>query len=119
KNGSLRQKRSRRHQRASRQVYPWHVLWRMIQTYTHRLKVVLCSVWETIVILVWIVMLWIRAIIFWPWRERHLIWNKCESWVDTGVSSGLFSPGTLVGVALLIMVVWGGGLWTGSDMGSK
>ncbi|KAG9321691.1 hypothetical protein KVV02_002159 [Mortierella alpina] len=101
----------RRHTQPSpkhRRVYPWHVIWRMIQGYGRSLEDFLHNAAITIQLWLWIALSWIRFTVEWPWSQRHRLRSTVTSWVDTGVDSGLLSPGTLFGVVVLILVLWGG-----------
>ncbi|KAF8983141.1 hypothetical protein BGZ46_010806 [Entomortierella lignicola] len=89
-------------------VYPWHVIWRMIQQGTRQLSDLLIGALETLQFILLLIIAWIRSILMWPWQRRHTAWSVGESWVRSGVSMGLLSPGTLFGVAFLCLAVWGG-----------
>ncbi|CAO3574355.1 unnamed protein product [Mortierella alpina] len=89
-------------------VYPWHVIWRMLQGYGRSLEDLLHSALAMVQLWFWIAVSWIRLTVEWPWLQRHKLRRTARSWMDAGVDSGLLSPGTLLGVAVLILVLWGG-----------
>ncbi|KAF9575303.1 hypothetical protein EC968_003655 [Mortierella alpina] len=89
-------------------VYPWHVIWRMAQGYGRSLEVLLHKAVAAVQLWFWIALSWIRFTVEWPWWQRHKLRSTAKSWLDAGVDSGLLSPGTLFGVAVLILALWGG-----------
>ncbi|KAF9358867.1 hypothetical protein BGX26_000731 [Mortierella sp. AD094] len=97
-----------RTQHTSKRVYPWHVIWRMIQQGTRQFRDLLLGALETLQFILLLIISWVHSVLMWPWQQRHTVWSVGESWVRTGVSMGLLSPGTLVGVAFLCLAVWGG-----------
>ncbi|KAF9175167.1 hypothetical protein BGX21_007496 [Mortierella sp. AD011] len=104
---------SRRHHRPNRvyhqeHVYPWHVIWRMIQQGTRQFRDLLLGALETLQFILLLIISWAHSVLMWPWQQRHTVWSVGESWVRTGVSMGLLSPGTLVGVGFLCLAVWVG-----------
>ncbi|KAF9187767.1 hypothetical protein BGZ51_001051 [Haplosporangium sp. Z 767] len=89
-------------------VYPWHVVWRMFTDSTRAMKDLYDSILTTLQVYLWMLFSRIHFVITWPWLHRQEILRTGETWVDAGVSSGLLSSGTLMGVALLALAVWGG-----------
>ncbi|KAG0263066.1 hypothetical protein BG011_009359 [Mortierella polycephala] len=93
---------------AQQRVYPWHVVWRAFVNNTRAMKDLYDSILATLQIYLWMLLTWIHSVISWPWMHRQEILRTGETWIDAGVSSGLLSSGTLIGVALLALAVWGG-----------
>ncbi|KAI1314332.1 hypothetical protein EDD11_002273 [Mortierella claussenii] len=93
---------------AGGRVYPWHVLWRMLLDAVHQFQDLFMAVVETAQFLFYLALTWVRTILGWPWRQRHIVWHASEEWMQAGAASGLLSPGTLLGVALLCLAVWSG-----------
>ncbi|KAF9109732.1 hypothetical protein BGX27_007266 [Mortierella sp. AM989] len=91
-----------------KRVYPWHVIWRMVQQGTRQVRDLLLGALETLQFILLLIISWIHSVLMWPWQQRHTVWSVGESWIRSGVSMGLLSPGTLVGVAFLCLAVWGG-----------
>ncbi|KAF9952538.1 hypothetical protein BGZ72_006141 [Mortierella alpina] len=101
----------RRHARPSlkhHRVYPWHVIWRMLQGYGRSLEDFIHRAAALTQLWFWVALSWIRFTVEWPWSQRHKLKSTAKSWMDAGVDSGLLSPGTLFGVAVLILALWGG-----------
>ncbi|KAF9899225.1 hypothetical protein BX616_003156 [Lobosporangium transversale] len=90
-----------------KRIYPWHVLWRMLQDGFRQLRDLLYAAIETALFLFGLLLSWLYLIFGWPWRQRQAFWRTGEEWARAGVASGLLSPGTLFGVALMCIAVWG------------
>ncbi|KAF9929821.1 hypothetical protein FBU30_001195 [Linnemannia zychae] len=88
-------------------VYPWHVVGHTIISYMDTLENAILSFKATLEFYAWTIASWISFIVLWPWTKRDIVWNIVDSWIRAGVASGLFRPGTLFGVALLGLAVWG------------
>ncbi|KAF9433660.1 hypothetical protein BGZ76_009167 [Entomortierella beljakovae] len=113
---SERDRPYRQHVRvANNRVYPWHVIGRMFQQGTGQIRDLLIGALETLQFIVLLVISWAHSLLMWPWQQRHTVWSVGESWVRTGVSMGLLSPGTLVGVAFLCIAIWGSHSFGSSD----
>ncbi|KAF9291274.1 hypothetical protein BGZ68_004590 [Mortierella alpina] len=106
--GPLTGRRYTRPMPTHHRVYPWHVIWRMLQGYGRSLEDILYRAVAFIQLWAWIALSWIWFIVEWPWSQRHKLRSTAKSWMDAGVDSGLLSPGTLMGVAVLILALWGG-----------
>ncbi|KAF9137435.1 hypothetical protein BGX30_010261 [Mortierella sp. GBA39] len=91
---------------ASARVYPWHVVRHAVEGYLDTLQHIYHSLTTALEFFAWTVLSWVSFILLWPWSQRHTVWKTGESWVRTGVASGLLRPGTLFGVALLGLAVW-------------
>ncbi|KAG0213464.1 hypothetical protein BGX28_004319 [Mortierella sp. GBA30] len=102
-----RRQRSRSFPQRQR-VYPWHVVWRMVQGYCLTVEGFIRSSIITLQFWFWTALAWIRFAVEWPWSQKYKARNTVESWIEAGVNSGLLSPGTLFGVAVLILTLWGG-----------
>ncbi|KAF9901645.1 hypothetical protein EC991_005832 [Linnemannia zychae] len=88
-------------------VYPWHVVEHTIVSYMDTVQLWYHTISASLERLMWVIFSWISFILLWPWTQRQAVWNAGETWVRAGVASGLFRPGTLFGVVLLGLAVWG------------
>ncbi|KAK3838279.1 MAG: hypothetical protein J3R72DRAFT_386939 [Linnemannia gamsii] len=88
-------------------VYPWHVVEHAIVGYMDTAQHWYHSLTTALEHYAWVIFSWVAFIVLWPWTQRHAVRNVGESWVRAGVASGLLQPGTLFGVALLGLALWG------------
>ncbi|KAF9583589.1 hypothetical protein BGW38_009102 [Lunasporangiospora selenospora] len=103
---------------APTRVYPWHVIWYWTQTYSRRLADIYDSFITAVQRLVWWLVCWVYYVVTWPWVRRYDIWMIGKLWMEAGVSSGLLSPKTLAGVAIMVLAVWAQYSYTGAKEGS-
>ncbi|KAF9098866.1 hypothetical protein BGX23_004958 [Mortierella sp. AD031] len=88
-------------------VYPWHVIGRAVEGYSDTVQRACHSLVTALEHYAWAVFSWVSFIVLWPWTQRHIVRKTVEPWIRAGVASGLLRPGTLTGVALLGLAVWG------------
>ncbi|KAG0278374.1 hypothetical protein BGZ95_004161 [Linnemannia exigua] len=88
-------------------IYPWHVIEHAFVGYLDTVQNGYHSLTTTLERYFWAIFSWVSFIVLWPWTQRHAVSKTGKSWVRAGVASGLLRPGTLFGVVLLGLAVWG------------